>query len=115
MAARLSGWSHECIVGLLRAQGRRQAPQKACTERPTSVVDAALEVWSAVHANRPSSAKERKSIKRDRKSTSKLVCPKLHGPDGHGLSELWEAGKFDADPPFWPVSVTNLSTDICSK
>ena len=115
MAARLSGWSHECIVGLLRAQGRRQAPQKACTERPTSVVDAALEVWSAVHANRPSSAKERKSVKRNRKGTSKLVCPKLHGPAAHGLSELWEAGKFDADPPFCPPPQSNLSTDICSK
>ena len=49
----------------------------------TDPLDAALEVWSAVHANRPSSAKERKSIKRDRKSTSKLISPKLHGPDGH--------------------------------
>ena len=90
----------------LRAQGRRQVTQKACAERPTSVVDAAPEVWSAVHANRPSSAPERKSSQRNRKSASQLVSPKLRSPAGYDLSELPEAGKFDADPPFCRSSVT---------
>ena len=95
-----------------RAQGRRQVTQKACAERPTSVVDAAPEVWSAVHANRPSSAPERKSSQRNRKSASQLVSPKLRSPAGYDLSELPEAGKFDADPPFCRSSVTKLTTDF---